>query len=68
MTLRYFFLLDHIAILVMLDMEECVSAILLQLILLPFSPDAILPSTYVHTSTPPQLPLSIWSPLFVCLS
>ena len=69
MTLRYFFLLDHIAVVVMLDMEECVSAILLQLILLPFRPAAILVSPYVYLSTPPPvLPLSIESPLFVYLS
>ena len=38
-------------------MEECVSAILLQLILLPFSPSTILVSPYVYVSTPPLLPL-----------
>ena len=65
-TFRYFFLLDLFPLLI-LDMEECVSAILLQLILLPFSPDAILETPYVHTSTPPVLPLSIASPLFVYL-
>jgi hypothetical protein len=51
-----------------LDMEECVSVILLQLILLPFSPVVILPSPYVYLSIPPILPLPIASPLFVYLS
>jgi hypothetical protein len=61
---RAYFLLLCIS----LDMEECVSAILLQLILLPFSPDAILVSPNVYTSIYlPMLPLSIPSPLFVYL-
>ncbi len=67
-TFRYFFLLDLIAVFVILDMEECVSAILLQLIPLPFSPAVILVSPNVYLSTPPLLPLSIASPLFVYLS
>ena len=51
-----------------LDVEECVSAILLQLILLPFSPPVILVSPNVYTSIIfPPLPLSIESPLFVYL-
>ena len=68
MTFRYFFFLDLIAVFIVLDMEECVSAILLQLILLPFSRLVILVSPYVYDSTPPVLPLSIASPLFVYLS
>ncbi len=67
MTFADFFLLNLIAVVVMLDIEECVSAILLQLILLAFSPLAILESSYVHTSTPPVFPLSFASPLFVYL-
>ncbi len=62
------FLLDLIPFFIMLDMEECVSVILLQLIQLPFSPIVILESPYVYPSTPPQLPLPIASPLFVYLS
>jgi hypothetical protein len=52
-----------------LDMEECVSAILLQLIQLPFSNVVILVSPNVYSSIiSPPLPLSIESPLFVYLS
>ena len=52
----------------MLDMEECVSVILLQLILLPFSRNVTLESPYVDLSTIiPLFPLSIVSPLFVYL-
>ncbi len=50
-----------------LDMEECVSLILLQLILLPISLAVILESPYVYVSIVPQLPLPIASPLFVYL-
>ena len=67
-TFANFFPLDLILVVVILDMEECVSAIILQLIVLPFSLDVILVSPYVHTSTPPRLPLSIESLLFVYLS
>jgi hypothetical protein len=67
MTFAYFLLL-YLCVSLILDMEECVSAILLQLILLPFSPFVILPSPNVYTSiTPPLLPLSIASLLFVYL-
>jgi hypothetical protein len=60
MTFAYFLLLSP------LDMEECVSAILLQLIVLPLSPCPILLSPNVYTSIIiPLLPLSIGSPLFV---
>ncbi len=62
------FLLDLFLVVIILDMEEYVSAILLQLILLPFSPIAILVSPYVNISTPPLLPLPIESSLFVYLS
>ncbi len=52
-----------------LIIEECVSAILLQLIHLPLSLPAIVESTYVYTSIfSPRLPLSMVSPLFVYLS
>ena len=67
MTFRYFLLLDLVLVVVMLDMEECVSAILLKLIPLPFSRLVILETPYVYVSTPPLLPLSIASPLFVYL-
>ncbi len=50
MTFAYFLLLYLILFIIILDMEECVSAILLQLILLPFSPSAILVSPNVYTS------------------
>ncbi len=67
-TFRYFLIRDLIQSLT-LDLEECVSAILLQLILLPFSPLIILVSPYVYTTTIiPLLPLSIASFLFVYLS
>ena len=67
MSFANFLLLSLYSIL-MLDMEECVSAILLQLILLPFSHEAILVSPNVSTSIIiPLLPLSIGSPLFVYL-
>ncbi len=62
------FLLDLIPVSKILDMEECVSVILLQLILLPFSPIVILPPPYVDLSIPPPLPLPIASPLFVYLA
>jgi hypothetical protein len=69
MTFAYFLLLYLIPLFVILDMEECVSPILLQLILLPFSPAAILVSPNVYTSIfIPLLPLSIASPLFPYLS
>jgi hypothetical protein len=69
MTFAYFLLLYLIPIIIILDMEECVSAILLQLILLPFSPPAILVLPNVYTSIiSPLLPLSIVSHLFVYLS
>ena len=68
MTFAYFLLL-YLCVSLILDMEECVSAILLQLILLPFSPAAILVSQNVYTSISiPPLPLSIFSHLFVYLS
>ena len=68
MTFAYFLLLYLIPFVIILDMEECVSAIVLQLILLPFSPPAILVSPNVYTSiTIPCLPLSIESHLFVYL-
>jgi hypothetical protein len=67
MTFAYFLLL-YLCESLILDMEECVSAILLQFILLPFSPVAILVSPNVNTSIiSPVLPLSIESPLFVYL-
>ena len=67
-TFADFFPLDFFPLLI-LDMEECVSAILLQLILLPFSPVFIIESPYVYTTISwPLLPLSIPSPLFVYLS
>ena len=66
MTFANLFLLDLFPTLI-LDIEECVSVILLQLILLPFSPFAILVSPYVYVSIPPLLPLPIESPLFVYL-
>jgi hypothetical protein len=62
------FLLLYLFPSLILDMEECVSVILLQLILLPFSPLVILVSPNVYTSiTSPILPLSIVSVLFVYL-
>ena len=69
MTFANFFLLNLCPSMT-LDMEECVSAILLQLILLPFSPLAILVSPNVYTSIWPLpiLPLSIVSHLFVYLN
>jgi hypothetical protein len=64
MTFAYFLVLYLIPSLI-LDMEESVSAILLQLILLPFSLPAILVSPNVYTPTiQPMLPLSIAYPLF----
>ncbi len=60
--------LDFFLILIMLDIEECVSVILLQLILFPFSHFVILESPYVYASIVPQLPLVIASPLFVYLA
>ncbi len=67
-TFANFLPLDLFVFLI-LDLEECVSAILLQLILLPFSPLGILESPYVYTTISwPVLPLSIESPLFVYLS
>ena len=68
MTFTYFFLLG-LSESFILDMEECVSVILLQLILLPFSRNVTLESPYVDLSTIiPLFPLSIVSPLFVYLS
>jgi hypothetical protein len=68
MSFAYFFLL-YLFPSFILDMEECVSVISLQLILLPFSPFAILVSPNVYTSIIfPVLPLSIDSYLFVYLS
>jgi hypothetical protein len=70
MTFAYFLLLylNRKYTSITLDMEECVSAILLQLILLPFSPLVILVSSNEYTSIIiPTLPLSIESPLFVYL-
>ena len=49
------------------DIEQCVSAIFLQLILPPFSPVVILPFPNVYLSITPLLPLSIPSLLFVYL-
>ena len=67
MTFAYFFLLFLFPSFI-LDMEECVSVISLQLILLPFSPAAILVSPNVYTSImSPVLPLPIGSLLFVYL-
>jgi hypothetical protein len=68
MTFAYFLLL-YLFVSLILDMEECVSAILLQLIVLPFSPLVILESPNVYTSIIriPVLPLSIEYPLFVYL-
>jgi hypothetical protein len=68
MTFTYFLLLNLIPIIIILDMEECVSAILLQFIVLPFSPLSIHVSPNVYTSIFPILPLSILSTLFVYLS
>ncbi len=67
MTFAGFLLLNLIAVVVILDLVECVSAILLQLILLPFSPLVIFVSTYVCLSKVPPLTLSIPSPVFVYL-
>ena len=68
MTFAYFFLL-YLFPLFIHDMEECVSVISLQLILLPFSPvEEILESPNVYTSISPLLSLSIGSPLFAYLS
>jgi hypothetical protein len=63
---RAYFLLHYLTFfIIILEIEECVSAILLQLILFPFSPVAILVSPNVYTSIIiPLLPLSIVSPLF----
>ena len=66
MTFANLFLLDLFPSFI-LEMEECVSVILLQLILLPFSPIVILVSPYVYLSILPPLPLPIASPLFVYL-
>ena len=69
MARAYFVLLYLFSIIIIPDMEECVSAILFQLILLPFSHAVILVSPNVYTSIyKPLLPLSIESPLFVYLS
>ncbi len=67
MTFANLFSLDLLLIFIILDMEECVSVIPLQIILLPFSRFVILVSPYVYLSTPPPLPLAIASPLFVYL-
>ena len=67
MTFANLFLLDLFPIFIILLMEECVSVILLQLILLPLSPLVILESPYVYLSIVPLLPLPIASPLFVYL-
>ena len=68
MTFAYFFLL-YLFPLFIHNMEECVSVISLQLLLLPFSPSAILVSPIVYTSImSPVLPLSIESSKFVYLS
>ncbi len=54
---------------IILDIEECVSVIILQLVHPSFSSDVILPSPNVYISIIiPILPLSIPSPLFVLLS
>jgi hypothetical protein len=69
MTFANFLVVYLFFIIIILDMEECVSAILLQLILLPFSLLVILVSPNVYTSICiPPLPLSIEYPLFVYLS
>ncbi len=67
MTFADFLVLDLFAVVVILDMEECVRAIILQLILPSFSLLVILPSPNVYLSTRPLLPLSIASSLFVYL-
>jgi hypothetical protein len=68
MIFAYFILLYLCPSFIMLDMEECVSVIFLQLIVLPFSLVAILVSSNVYTSIFPFLPLSIGSIFFVYLS
>ena len=50
-----------------LPMEECVSAVLLQRILFPFSLHVTLKSANVYVSVPPRLALAIASPVFAYL-
>ncbi len=68
MTLAdYFFL--YLIVVIILEIVECVSSILLQLVHLSFSHIAILESPNVYISTIiPILPLSIDSHLLVYLS
>ena len=58
-----------IVLFIILDIEECVSMIILQLVHLSFSCIVILESPNVYISIIiPKLPLSIESPLFVYLT
>ncbi len=69
MTFADLFSLYLITVFIILDIEECVSVIILQLVLLSFSIVVILlsPNVYISITIPP-LPLSIRSPPFVYLS
>jgi hypothetical protein len=63
----YFFPLNHIPLSVELEMEECVSVIVLQHIPLSFSRFAILAEACGYESIPPVLFLAVGSTLFVYL-
>jgi len=67
MTFAYLSQLDIIPFCIALPMEECVSAVLLQLILFPFSLPVTLKSANVYVSVPPVLALAIPSPVFAYL-
>ena len=68
MSFVHFFLLDHLFIFIVFYCVECVRAIWLQLILLPFCPVVIFVLPDVDNSIiTPMLPLPIGSRLFVNL-
>ena len=68
MSFAYFFLLYLFNLLIIIELEECVSTILLQHILSPFILFVILKFPNVYTSIIlPPLSLTVSSPFFVYL-
>jgi hypothetical protein len=67
MTFAYLSQLGIVPFSIALPMEECVSAVLLQRILFPFSLLVTLKSANVYVAVPPLLALAIPSPVFAYL-
>jgi len=67
MAFAYLSQLGIVPFSIALPMEECVSAVLLQLILFPFSLPVTLKSANVYVSVPPVLALAIPSPVLAYL-